>query len=444
MILTKKMTVLHRTVLWLAVIAIIFFLLLLSILWELEHNVQKGDDPSTDLIILYFIGISIVIGLIIKVFRSFIKPITELSENALKIADGDYDVHFNIERYDVEWQLLMRIFNQMSSETQQRIDQLNTQNEVLLAYKEQIEILNKRLSKKINIKSKQLREYINIIDHYVITSQTDINGIITYASDAFCKISGYAREELIGKNHRIIRHPDMPVEFFEDLWNTISTGKIWTGEIKNRKADGGYYWVDTTISPNIENGKIVGYTAVRHDITNQKLIEEMSITDSMTGLYNRRHYIKVIAEEMNRVRRHGTSLVLMMIDVDNFKLYNDTYGHHAGDDILIHVAEVLKFYTSRSGEYAFRMGGEEFAVLASGMTVEGYIELGKMICYSVEQLVLPHEKNSASSYVTVSLGIALFDKNNNMDCEQLYKEADLQLYTAKEHGRNQVASSIVL
>ncbi|MFZ2890693.1 diguanylate cyclase, partial [Sulfuricurvum sp.] len=345
MILTKKMTVLHRTVLWLAVIAIIFFLLLLSILWELEHNVQKGDDPSTDLIILYFIGISIVIGLIIKVFRSFIKPITELSENALKIADGDYDVHFNIERYDVEWQLLMRIFNQMSSETQQRIDQLNTQNEVLLAYKEQIEILNKRLSKKINIKSKQLREYINIIDHYVITSQTDINGIITYASDAFCKISGYAREELIGKNHRIIRHPDMPVEFFEDLWNTISTGKIWTGEIKNRKADGGYYWVDTTISPNIENGKIVGYTAVRHDITNQKLIEEMSITDSMTGLYNRRHYIKVIADEMNRVRRYGTSLVLMMIDVDNFKLYNDTYGHHAGDDILIHVAEVLKFYT---------------------------------------------------------------------------------------------------
>lgn len=442
MIMANKMTVLQRTVLWLVVIALVFFFMLILILWELKHSSKTGYDPSSELIALYFIGTFIVIGLMIYMLRSFVKPIRELTENALKIAEGDYNVHFHIERYDVDWQLLMRVFNQMSSETQQRIDQLNTQNEVLLAYKEQVEYLNHRLTEKIESKSQQLTEYVNIIDNYVITSQTDEKGIITYASDAFCKISGYAREELIGKNHRIIRHPDMPSEFFEILWATITSGEIWHGEIKNRRADGSYYWVDTTISPNMEKGEIVGYTAVRYDITDKKRIEELSITDSMTGLYNRRHYINTIHEEMNRVKRHGTSLALMMIDVDHFKLYNDTYGHQAGDAILNQVADVLQTYTSRSGEYAFRMGGEEFAVLVCNMSRDEYFNLAETIRHSVERLELPHIKNTASPYVTISLGVALFDADDEKECEHLYKEADSQLYRAKEGGRNQVVIPI--
>lgn len=436
--LTKKMTVLQRTVLWLVVIALVFFFLLLLILWEIKYSAEIGYDPSSELITLYFIGVFIVIGLIIHVFRSFVKPIRELTENALKIADGDYNVHFHIERYDVDWQLLMQIFNEMSQETRRKIDQLNTQNDLLLTYKDEIDELNRRLSEKIEIKSKQLQEYIKIIDHYVITSQTDANGIITYASDAFCKISGYTKAELIGQNHRIIRHPDMPSELFDELWKTITTGNIWHGEIKNRKKDGSYYWVDTMISPNIKKGITVGYTAVRHDITNQKQIEEMAITDSMTGLYNRRHYVKIIHDQINHVKRHGSSFALMMIDVDHFKGYNDTYGHQSGDNVLSQVADLFKNYTSRSGEYAFRMGGEEFAIVVGGLQKSEYYHLAERIRTAVETLQLPHQKNTASDYVTISIGITYFDAEREIDCEQLYKEADTQLYIAKEMGRNRV------
>ncbi|MDD2369860.1 MAG: sensor domain-containing diguanylate cyclase, partial [Sulfuricurvum sp.] len=336
------------------------------------------------------------------------------------------------------WKLLMSIFNQMSVETRRKIEQLNNQNEVLFIYKEQIEELNQRLAKKIKIKSKQLQGYLDIIDNYVITSQTDINGTITYASEAFCRISGYTKEDLIGENHRIIRHPDMPATLFEELWATISSGKIWHGEMKNRKSDGGEYWVDTTITPNIEEGVITGYTAVRHDITDQKLIEEMAITDAMTGLYNRRFYAKIIDDELNRVKQHHSTLALMMLDVDNFKLYNDTYGHHAGDTVLSKIANVLKFYTSRFGEYAFRLGGEEFGIIVSDMNEEKYGALAEHIRTSVEKLAILHEKNDPASCVTVSIGIALYYPDSVMSCDELYKEADMQLYRAKENGRNRV------
>lgn len=439
----KKMTLLQRTVVWLIAISVIFFLLLLSIIYELRQSVEEHYDPSLALIILYFIGVFIVIGLILYVFRSFSKPITELTDNALKIAEGDYDVHFNIDQYDSEWQLLMSIFNEMSSETRRKIEQLNSQNEILFTYKEQIEELNQRLSKKIKIKSKQLQNYLDIIDQYVITSQTDIHGNITYASDAFSKISGYQKEELIGENHRLIRHPDMPSEVFDTMWQTISSGFMWHGEIKNRRVDGSYYWVDTTITPNIEEGKIVGYTAIRHDISDKKMIEEMAITDSMTGLYNRRFYTKTINEEMNRVKRHRSSLGLMMLDVDYFKLYNDNYGHQAGDNVLANIANVLKFYTSRSGEYAFRLGGEEFGVLVSDMDEEGYVALAERIRSAIEMLQIHHIKNEALPFVTVSIGIALYNLDSMITSDELYKEADAQLYRAKDRGRNRVAINIM-
>lgn len=423
---------------WLTLIAIIFFVLLLVIIWKLNQNGIHDNTMFTILIALYFIGVFIVIVTVLLTLRSFVKPMRQITENALKIAEGNYDIELDCEIYDIDWHLLIQMFNQMSEEIHRKIDQFNTQNELLITKKNEIEELNERLKVKVELKSKKLNEYINIIDKYIITSQTDIHGVITYASDAFCRISGYTKEELIGKNHRIIRHPDMPAELFTELWATISSGKIWHGEIKNKKADGSYYWVDTTISPNSENGKIIGYTAVRHDITNQKRVEQLAITDSMTGLYNRRHYAAIIQEEMNRARRHDFSMALMMLDVDYFKCYNDTYGHQAGDAVLNQVADILKVYTSRSGEYAFRLGGEEFGVLVSEMSQEEYLNLGNLIRREIEALAITHKKNNASPYVTISMGIALYHPDSTLTYEELYKAADNQLYMAKDKGRNQV------
>ncbi len=122
----------------------------------------------------------------------------------------------------------------------------------------------------------ELRSLLESFDTNVIASKTDLNGTITYASDAFCAISGYTREELVGNSHRIIRDPNMPKELFVELWNTIKAQKIWRGEIRNRKKDGGYYWVDVIIESQYDiRGNHIGYSAIRQNITAQKEVEEL-------------------------------------------------------------------------------------------------------------------------------------------------------------------------
>ncbi|WP_072682411.1 PAS domain-containing protein [Arcobacter sp. LA11] len=124
-------------------------------------------------------------------------------------------------------------------------------------------------------------EYYKLLEVYsknVIASKTDLKGKIVYVSEAFCDISGYTREELMGQPHSIVRHPDTPSSLFEELWKTIKATKTFKAEIKNKKKCGDYYWVDMTVSPIFDDfNNVVGYGAVRHDITDKKKIEELNI-----------------------------------------------------------------------------------------------------------------------------------------------------------------------
>jgi len=122
----------------------------------------------------------------------------------------------------------------------------------------------------------ELENTLSILDEKIIFSVTDLRGVITHASKAFGKISGYSKDELIGKPHNIIRHIDMPKSAFRDMWKTIQSGKVWRGNVKNLKKDGGYYWVDALIEPNFDKGgNIVSYTATRMDITDKIELEAL-------------------------------------------------------------------------------------------------------------------------------------------------------------------------
>lgn len=115
----------------------------------------------------------------------------------------------------------------------------------------------------------------------LIVSRTDTKGIITHANQAFVDMSGYSQDELIGQNHYILRHPDMPTVAFTGLWETIEAGNKWHGYVKNLRKDGAYYWVKATVIPNIRNGKVVGYTSVRRKPSRSKISESEALYETL-------------------------------------------------------------------------------------------------------------------------------------------------------------------
>ena len=293
-------------------------------------------------------------------------------------------------------------------------------------------------NRQINNINSQMKKYIKIVDENVLTSSTDLYGNITYASEAFCEISGYSKDELIATNHRIIRHSDMKESTYKELWETITSGKTWKGEIKNKKKNGDYYWVKASISPMFDNkGEIISYTAIREDITDKKIIEEISITDGLTNIYNRRYFDEIFPKIINEAKRKNELVAFVFMDIDHFKQYNDNYGHQKGDEVLINFAACLKQSLHRSSDYTFRLGGEEFAVVYQMETKEKAVEFANNLRKNIENLKIEHKYSSVSSYITASMG--LICKNaNEIVIDEIYKQADDLLYQAKRSGRNQV------
>ena len=138
-------------------------------------------------------------------------------------------------------------------------------------------VLGEKATRSVLKANDELNKLLYSFDENVIASRSDLKGNITYASKAFALISGYSVEELIGKPHSIVRHPDTKKELFKDLWKTIQSGKIWRGQVKNRKKNSGIYWVEIVITPEFDKKKnIIGYSAIRQDITSKKEVEDLS------------------------------------------------------------------------------------------------------------------------------------------------------------------------
>jgi diguanylate cyclase (GGDEF)-like protein len=167
---------------------------------------------------------------------------------------------------------------------------------------------------------------------------------------------------------------------------------------------------------------------------NRKLME-MSTTDGLTGIPNRRRFDATLEEEWRRARRTGSYLMLAMIDVDWFKKYNDHYGHQAGDDCLRNVARILESNAHRAGDLVARYGGEEFALIVTMSEPERALYFAESVCTAIEQAALPHEM-SPFGHITVSIGVAGAVPREGETAEALLKKADGALYLAKEQGRN--------
>ncbi len=170
---------------------------------------------------------------------------------------------------------------------------------------------------------------------------------------------------------------------------------------------------------------------------NEKL-ETLTLEDSLTQLHNRRYFENQLKAEWQRESREQKILTLMVIDIDYFKLYNDTYGHAEGDVCLISVAQILQSCLHRSTDIIARIGGEEFVVMLPDVDIDGALTLAKQMQYQLHLTNLTHATSPLSDNVTVSIGIASIIPDENTTALGLFKAADKALYKAKTKGRNQV------
>ena len=309
--------------------------------------------------------------------------------------------------------------------------------------------LNTMLSEKIIEKTRHLEKTLDIVNQYVYTSYTDKRGVITYVSDAFCELSGYSREELLGKTHRIIKHPDNPSESFKTLWDTVTTGQTYKAVVKNLHKDGSTYWIESYIVPDTnEEGKIIGYQAFRHNVTDKKMLEElnneleervadrtkeiekMAVTDHLTGLYNRHRFSSEMQEALDIFKRYKTPVTIAVIDIDFFKKINDTYGHAIGDYVLVTFAKILR-QKVRSTDKPARWGGEEFVVLFPSTELDEAVVAVENFLATIRKF---HFRDVGE--VTFSAGVTKLETGDT--AESFMHRADLLLYDAKNKGRNRV------
>jgi diguanylate cyclase (GGDEF)-like protein/PAS domain S-box-containing protein len=424
------------------------------------------------------------------------------------------------------------------------------------------------------------------MDKHNIVSISNVAGNITYVNDAFCQVSEYGMDELLGNNHRLLKSGMHPDSLYEEMWHAISSGNMWQGEVCNRAKSGKQYWVSTTIVPFLDdnglpcqyisvrtditaikeaqlllirnkdelekrvqerteelqereqvmhsittaaqdavtmvnsNGKITfwnpaaeklfGYSAVEimginpmhslvparyhevlqtafpqfiqsgtgaligtttelhalrndgsefpieisissvkikndwhavaivRDITIRKLAEEqlqqLATTDTLTGVFNRRRFNEFFTSELARAKRYGTTFGMIILDIDHFKHINDTYGHQAGDGVLVQLSSLISSNLRNTDVFA-RWGGEEFVILTLSCEVECPRQLSEKLRALIEKHAFPEVGK-----ITCSFGITEFREGDNQ--ETMVKRADTCLYRAKESGRNRVESDL--
>jgi diguanylate cyclase (GGDEF)-like protein/PAS domain S-box-containing protein len=266
---------------------------------------------------------------------------------------------------------------------------------------------------------------------------TNREGIIEYINPWFSRITGYTSDEIIGLTPRILKSEETHPETHKRMWDTILSGKEWTGELHNTKKNGDLYWCLETISPlKNENGEVTHFVAVTEDISerkqNEQTIRHLAFHDSLTGLPNRRLFNDRLHQAVAMRHRKDNVFALMLLDLDRFKTVNDTLGHDIGDALLKAVGARLQGST-RQGDTLARMGGDEFALIA--LDISHPEDLARLAEKLLDILKEPFHLFGHELYVTTSIGITLYP-NDAPDAEVLIKNADIALYRAKDLGRN--------
>lgn len=268
---------------------------------------------------------------------------------------------------------------------------------------------------------------------------TDANNQIHSVNPAFCKITGYTEEEVIGLSPAILSSGRHSADFYQKMWEQLKTAGSWQGEIWNRKKNGETFpeWLSINTVRNVETGEVLRYIGLFSDITERKKYEEdiwyQANYDALTDLPNRTLFSEKLKEAIIRQKQEQRAFALMFIDLDRFKEVNDTLGHSYGDLLLLEAARRLQNVVGQNNLVA-RLGGDEFTAIIDQTNSASQLEqLAERI---VSELRKPFKLNDQElSYISGSVGIT-FCPGDASDLETLLKHADMAMYRAKEAGRN--------
>ena len=377
---------------------------------QLKQNATFNNIKA--LIILIVIMVSLIITFYIF-FKRIILPLNLLEISAKKIADGDLQYTTSLRSND-EFGKLGRAFELMRK---------NLLKDFTEREQTTIELL------KLTTAIEQSMSSVII---------TDTEGLIEYVNPEFTNITGYTLGEVIGEKTSLLKSGKTSLDTYRQLWACIKAGNVWQSEMLNKKKNGVLYWESVSISPVKDStGKIINFISIKHDINEQKQMEELlkfqAYHDNLTSLPNRTLLTDRFNQVVSRAQRQELIVALLTIDLDNFKLINDSLGHAVGDQVLITVAQRLQQHR-RGNDTVARFGGDEFILMLPDIKSPQLITgLTQKIFNTVNQPILI---NNQELQVTCSIGISLWHEDGS-DLETLLMNADAAMYRAKEKGQNQ-------
>jgi len=270
----------------------------------------------------------------------------------------------------------------------------------------------------------------------------DQNYRVTFANENMAKMLGYTSQEMIGRDY-ISFFPDheLDVYYHQESLRKRGEGSVYECQLLTKNNDS--HWFLISAKPILgDDGNFAGSFAMYTDINERKqmelLLTELSNTDSLTGIANRRLFDSTLSHEYNRLQRTKSILSIILLDIDHFKEYNDYYGHVYGDDVLRQIGKVLQNSISGSLDLAARYGGEEFAIILPDTDLTGAVKLAESIRTKIKNLQLEHKKSYVADIVTASFGVTAVTYNNELTIEDIVHFADKLLYEAKMAGRDMI------
>jgi diguanylate cyclase (GGDEF)-like protein/PAS domain S-box-containing protein len=289
----------------------------------------------------------------------------------------------------------------------------------------------KRAEERLRLQSVAIESAANAV---FITTR---DGTIEWVNEAFTRLSGFSREEVLGKTPRVLKSNHHGPDFYQHLWQTLLAGKVYRNHFVNRRKDGSCYTVEATITPiSNEGNEISHFVAVHEDVTerlrSEKRLLHLAQYDSLTNLPNRYTLNDRLERELYRVSRSTNEVCVLLLDLDNFKDVNDAYGHLVGDALLVRVAKRLLGAVRREDTVA-RLGGDEFAIIQTDVkqTVGAAVLAERLLALFAE----PFEVEEYRIVTSASIGISV-SRSGRTDTKELLKQADTAMYRAKHSGRN--------